>query len=282
MTEMHECPWCGMQTALGGVCVWCKQAPPPAKHSQDANDLLVGESERSSNPILTSAYVVVLVGIVVFGVYMMRRPPSLPVASNSNPSRSVQRLPPTKIVPKDVRKLPPVTQGSNDIVPSKGLPTADSPPGELPDEATPSREDDRTESALPSSLPPDPDPKPVHQSAGSVRIGNAKISFENDGRGGETAVGRVLIINDGDYEITDFRLSLEAGGGSYALVPFEGNFAYPRPIIYRHIPPGGQLDVPVMTTGYYRSYSVYGVKFINVEASVDGPPGIVTSRGTIL
>jgi hypothetical protein len=108
------------------------------------------------------------------------------------------------------------------------------------------------------------------------------LSIENDGQGHEQAVGRVLIENTGDYPITDFRLSLEAGTGEWALIPYEGSLQYPTPIYSRRIEPGGTLDVPVMTGGYYTSYSAYGVKKINIEASVGGPPSTVFDSATVL
>jgi hypothetical protein len=105
---------------------------------------------------------------------------------------------------------------------------------------------------------------------------------ENDGEGHETCVGRVAVVNDGPYELTDFRLGLEVSGITYALVPFEGSLEYPTPIYYRHISPGGSMDVPVMTTGYYTSYYAGGIKQIHLEASLDGPPGLVTDTVTVM
>jgi hypothetical protein len=95
-------------------------------------------------------------------------------------------------------------------------------------------------------------------------------------------VGRVLIVNDGPYNVVDFRLSLKVNGMAYVLAPYEGTTDMPIPIISRHIAPGGSLDVPVMTTGYYSSYSVYGMKSVVLDASLDGPPGIVTDEASVL
>lgn len=134
------------------------------------------------------------------------------------------------------------------------------------------------------SLGYEPPPRPVPNSPDSVRIGNARIAVENDGHGHEFATGRVLIVNNGRYPVTDFRLGLEVMGLTYVLAPFEGSLTHPRPIYSfdRHIPPGGQLDVPVMTTGEYSSYSAYGIKKVTLQASIDGPPGIVTDEVTIM
>ena len=95
-------------------------------------------------------------------------------------------------------------------------------------------------------------------------------------------MGRVLIENTGDYPILDFRLSLEAGTGEWALIPFEGSLQYPTSIYSRRIEPGGSMEVPVMTGGYYTSYSAYGVKKINIEATVDGSPSKVFDSATVL
>lgn len=131
-------------------------------------------------------------------------------------------------------------------------------------------------------LAPEPLPQPIPQLQGSAHIGGAQLSVENDGEGHETAVGRVLVVNDGPYEITDFRLGLKVNGLTYALVPFEGSLDFPTPILSRSISAGGSLDVPVATPGAYMSYFAGGVKYIDLEASLSGPPGIVTDETTVM
>ena len=134
----------------------------------------------------------------------------------------------------------------------------------------------------PTQLPPEPAPAPIHHLQGKVKLSDARLSIENDGNGHEQVVGRVLIENTGDYPILDFRLSLEAGTGEWALIPFEGSLQYPTSIYSRRIEPGGSMEVPVMTGGYYTSYSAYGVKKINIEATVDGSPSKVFDSATVL
>ena len=154
-----------------------------------------------------------------------------------------------------------------------------------PNETIPSASDDAATTPPTSNngipLPPEPSLKPLEHLQGKVKLADAHLSIENDGHGNEQAVGRVLIENTGDYAITDFRLSLTAGTGEWALLPFEVSVDYPMPIISRRIEPGGSLDVPVMTGGVYASYSAYGMKTINIEASVDGPPGTVFDKATV-
>ena len=84
------------------------------------------------------------------------------------------------------------------------------------------------------------------------------------------------MINDGPHAITDFRLTLEVNGATYALTPFEGSIENPQPLLDRRIEPGGQLDVPVMTGGYDAAFSVAGLKRITLRATLNGPPGTVT------
>jgi hypothetical protein len=116
---------------------------------------------------------------------------------------------------------------------------------------------------------------------GRVRLGNAKVEFTNDGRGREMAVGRVLIVNDTSSAITDFSLSIRIMGIDYVLAPFQGTMRYPIPVS-RYILPGGTLDCPVMTTGSYTSYSVYGIKKIRLQASLDGPPGFSEDEADVM
>lgn len=132
------------------------------------------------------------------------------------------------------------------------------------------------------TLPPEPGPRPLPREEGHAHLGNASLHVVNDGSGHETCVGRVLIVNDGPYNVADFRLSLKVNGLAYVLAPYEGTVDLPMPIVSRHIAPGGSLDVPVMTTGYYSSYSVYGMKSVVLNASLDGPPGVVTDEASVL
>lgn len=130
----------------------------------------------------------------------------------------------------------------------------------------------------PAVLPSEPAPLPRQRPLGSAHVGDARLGVENDGQGRETCVGRVLIVNDGPYNVTDFRLGLWTAGGTYVLAPFEGNLSSPSPIYSRRLRPGETLDCPVMTTGYYPSYSVHGMKKVTLTATLDGPPGIITDE----
>ena len=131
------------------------------------------------------------------------------------------------------------------------------------------------------SLPIEAPPSSTHHLIAGVKLSDAKISFENDGHGHEQAIGKVLIQNNGDFTITDFRLSLTAGTGEWALIPFEGSIEFPRSILSRRIEPGGSLEVPVMTSGYYTSFSVYGTKQVSIEATTDGTPAKIFDTANI-
>jgi len=132
------------------------------------------------------------------------------------------------------------------------------------------------------TLPEEPAPRPALRRQGSAHIGNARLSVTNDGRGNETCIGRVMVVNDGPYELTDFRLGLEVNGIAYVLVPFQGSADYPMPIYSRHINPGGSLDCPVQTTGSYSSYSIYGMKRVLLHAVINGPPYEVFDECTVM
>jgi hypothetical protein len=136
---------------------------------------------------------------------------------------------------------------------------------------------------VPDRLPSEPAPRPAPRLQGSAHIGDARLNFVNDGHGNEHCVGRVLVVNDGPYDLVDFRLGLRVSGLTYALVPFEGSIDFPMslPSYRRRIRPGGSLDVPVMTTGVYTSFSVYGLKTVTLDASLDGPPYRVSDERTL-
>jgi hypothetical protein len=98
----------------------------------------------------------------------------------------------------------------------------------------------------------------------------------------ENCLGRVMVVNDGPYDLLDFRLGLKVNGATYALVPFEGSLRFPMPIINRRLSPGGSLDCPVSTTGVYTSFSAYSSKTVVLEATLDGPPYTVTDERSLL
>jgi hypothetical protein len=90
------------------------------------------------------------------------------------------------------------------------------------------------------------------------------------------AGGRVVIVNDGPYEITDFRISLQIAGTSYELMPFSGSPDSPVPLVSRSIKAGDRVEIPVMTTAPYRNDNLDIAYRVVLRASLDGPPGTVT------
>lgn len=289
------CPWCLMQSANPDTCDWCKraisyddavlpvgEAPSSDRNEQPEVSMLAMEFDelnattvvRYSPPhyILGGVVLVLLaVGLVIAlwlpgDVDRALREAGLRTRVQSG-SRSSPPPPPTR----------PMLRSESPVKGQAGLPAENEDAAKPMASPTPNTNNDSPV----ATLPPEDSPRPVNRLAGRVRLGDARLSFENDGLGHEQALGRVLIVNDGDYAITDFRLILEAGAGSWSLIPFEGSTAYPTPILSRRIEPGGQLDVPVMTGGYYISYSVYGPHKIRVEATVDGPPGVVSDEATV-
>ena len=98
----------------------------------------------------------------------------------------------------------------------------------------------------------------------------------------ESCHGRVKVVNDGPYNVTDFYLDLRVGGLTYVLIPFEGTLSYPVRIYNRRIGPGGWMDVPVTSGGYYSSYSAYSTKYVILHAFLDGPPWVVTHEVMVL
>jgi hypothetical protein len=175
-----------------------------------------------------------------------------------------------KKAPEMVRKLKDIPKVAKDMRPLiKHIPGAEKL-GIAPSDENQSQ----------SRLRDEPNPRPIADKRVSVRIADASLSSENDGDGHEQAIGRVVIENRGHYRVTDFRLLLSVNGSEYALAPYEGTRAHPTPISHfeRAIPPGGRLSIPVMTPGWYRSYSTHGSKTVIMEATIDGPPGVLTDE----
>lgn len=270
------CPWCLMQSANPDTCDWCKRAI-----SYDDAVLPVGEapsSDRNEQPEVSmlamefdelNATTVVRYSpphYILGGVVLVLLAVGLVIALwlPGDVDRALREAGLRTRVQSGSRSSPPPP-------PNRSMPRSESLV----------KGQEMTKDDTVATLPPESPPRGVHRLAGRVTLEDARLSFENDGQGNEQALGRVLIVNDGDYTITDFRILLLIGADSWSLVPFEGSVSYPMPITSRRIEPGGQLDVPVMSGGFYKSYSVYGSHRIRIEASVDGPPGTVSDEAPV-
>jgi hypothetical protein len=113
----------------------------------------------------------------------------------------------------------------------------------------------------------------------AAKLGEVQLSFDTKGEQ-ETAFGKVLIINESNAPITDFRLTLRVNGVDNPLVPFEGNMNYPVPLSSKRIPPHGRLAVAVMTPGHY----VVGgnsAKSVLLEASLEGTSTVLNDESAV-
>lgn len=246
-----ECPRCsGVQNGTIKLAVNINPPAPPSTNSESSRAVVIGIT-------------IMVLAIIIIAITYMNGINSIPgrkkFASAKEPAVAPQFPPrvPRNSTPQGnekIRKMTYEPQPDNSLPPGKS----------------------QSNNIQPQSLPPDPAPRAPVNMRGRAHIEDAHISFENDGHGHEQAIRRVLIVNDGPYSITDFRLGLKVLASEYSLVPFEGSISYPRSLLSRRIEPGGTLDVPVMTTGVYASYSIYGSKEVTLEATLDGPPGIVT------
>ncbi len=108
------------------------------------------------------------------------------------------------------------------------------------------------------------------QASSIVQIGAAQVATEQDQDGNSFAVGHVTVVNTGPNEISNFTITMTTPDGTYTLVPFEGTIENAAVITNRRIPPGGYVDVPVMTEGVFQSSAPFGQKIINVSATENG------------
>jgi hypothetical protein len=118
------------------------------------------------------------------------------------------------------------------------------------------------------------------QAQGTARLASVKIDTQPDGHGNENAIGTVVIVNTGPYEITDFSLVLRVNGVPTTLTPFEGNVNYPMPISSRHIPPHGQLQVAVVSPSAYPAGSV-AARSVLLTATFDKSAGQATDTAEL-
>jgi hypothetical protein len=119
----------------------------------------------------------------------------------------------------------------------------------------------------------------VDQPSDLVRIGDVMVDTEQDDSGDTFAVGHMTIVNTGVNEITTFNITMDTGDGVFSLVPFEGSIDDPQTITDRRIPPGGFLDVPVMSEGIFQTANPHGQKVITLNATEGGL--ITSDRMTI-
>jgi hypothetical protein len=159
-----------------------------------------------------------------------------------------------------------------------------------PDQSSPAVSGSR--SAEDTQSPPDPDnggnelgdepaPRPAPVPDGLVTLEGGKFLVERNRHGDEFIVGRIRIENHSPSTVDDFRLSLEVGVSAYVLVPFEGSPLDPRRVLFRSIPSGSSLEVPVMTTGFIPSWKTFGTKRVFLRASLSGPPYSAEDEATI-
>ncbi len=180
------------------------------------------------------------------------------------------------------QKLNPLAAKSNSQRPTRIAPTTSQRPSVHTAPNTSAYPNSQPSTVGQSPLPYEPAPRPVPKPLGEAHIGGAHLVVQNDGQGHEICVGRVLIVNDGPYNIIDYRLGLEVNGLPYVLVPYEGSLDNPMTIYDRHIPPGGSVDCPVSTMGTYASYSKYGMKKVLLTVTLDGPPGTITDECSVM
>src|SRR5579871_6237395 len=159
--------------------VHSRKSQPPA-HSGNAGGPVAG--------------VLLLLGIiaVMTVLLLIRKSDAPPSKKGGNPPTQTAHTP-TPRTERSPYSLPPSgnTSVSSPYHPLNPSVPPSSPPQSPPLQTPPSQ---TAGYQPPPSLPPDPAPRAPVRMEGHAHIGDAKLSFENDGNGHEQAIGRVLIV----------------------------------------------------------------------------------------
>lgn len=265
------CPFCGSETGGLDPCPKCGGALGVVPSGPEARFVEVPRRFDWRPWLLTLFVLLMLVGVAVY----------------RNRPRHV-------ILAGAVAKAPvKAKRGKIGSSPMLGLPVQTESDVDAVDDATPP--DDTAvpkpaQAAAPSTATPETgevarppettdDSASVDQPSDLVRIGDIAVDTEQDDSGDTFAVGHVMIINTGVDEISTFNITMETGDGVFTLVPFEGSIDNPQTITDRRIPPGGYLDVPVMSQGIFQTSNAHGPKVITLSATEGGL--IASDRTTI-
>ncbi|MFI5386888.1 MAG: hypothetical protein ACHQ50_12305 [Fimbriimonadales bacterium] len=257
---MTHCNWCGLVSEDDKVCSWCKK---PLVEVSPASPPDQSQPERSKKPIGLGIVILLLVALVcMLGIWKhasaVGRPPQEPSAGSQSSEHASHGL---SGVP-----IPPPSAQIGSSAPADGPATETSK-----SDSTPSADSNADASQATAQ-----DPVTSDTQLGSVHLADASLAIRDDDSGQEWAAGKVVIVNDGPYAITDFRLTLRVGGANYTLTPFNGSPDNPLPMQNRELEPGQRLEVPVLTNSPYPAGPNTLVKTITVRATIDGPPGTVT------
>lgn len=242
------------------VCSYCKRP-----FSDDAPVLPIAPTPKPARGkelrIALIALLLIAIGVVI-GLKIRAPVASASVTPTGNTPETASRSRGSQVL------IPVVIPGeSNPLVPPVSV-NADAGP-KTPTATVDTTSDPNSDtSAQDTSAPAVP--------AGAVHLADASLATRDDENGQQWAIGSVVIVNDGPYAITDFRLTLRVNGSGYALTAFNGAIDNPQPLLVRTIAAGQRLEVPVMTSNGYPSGLATLAKTVTVRATIDGPPGTVT------
>jgi hypothetical protein len=256
------CPFCGSETGGVDPCPKCGGALGVVPSGPEARFVEVRRQFDWRPWFLTLVVLLMLVGIAVY----RNRPHAF------IPSQTVAKAPVKakrgKIASSPMISLPPRSNDEVDMVDDAAQ--LDDTPAPKPTETAPAPTTGPETAEV--ARPPDntEDSQIVDQPSDLVRIGEIAVDTEQDDSGDTFAVGHMMIVNTGVDEISTFNITMETGDGVFTLVPFEGTIDNPQTITDRRIPPGGYLDVPVMSQGIFQTANAHGPKVVTLSATEGG------------
>ncbi len=236
--------------------------------------------ERDSFNWWAVAAVLVLLAFLGLTVYQRRNQPSTTVVAEAQdiPSKKLIRPAPSII---SAGAEPQVLNGetiyATDNEPVSPAGPAPVPPSEIdPLDQADINDFEGLPPAINQQVQEGNEPEPT---GAAVMLADAQVASQDDGEGRELAVGMVTVVNNSPYDISNFSLTLATPDGNYRLRPFTGSFENPIDITDRRIPPGGYMQVPVMSDGLYLNSDPGSPVSVSVEATENGL--IATDQTTI-
>lgn len=272
---MTQCSRCGLVSDDDTRCTWCGTILA-TKPAAVISELKTASVTRSYGSYLIAGGCLLLIAcLLIVRSRASSEPaevsPVLRTASTGTTgSADASRLP--------MAYSPGRTSGSVNLNRRSNVPgptyVADEPPVPAQDATEPDDDAGAATTSAGTQAEPQETTLPVEQ--GSIQLLDARLAMSEETEGQAMAGGRVIVVNDGPYDVTDYRVTLLVGGTSYALTPFSGNPDNPVALVVRTIGAGERVEIPVMTMSPFRHNRALTTYQVNLRVTMDGPPTTIT------
>lgn len=221
---MKQCEWCGLLSSDGNVCSWCKHAFPDGTVPHG-----VELRQRSLAPYIACGVLFVLL-VAITASMQVRAASADPIVATPavyapTPPLRMNRTNSHLLTPK----AKPTIVTAETSTPNRSRPSPQSAPALVSNENVPTAED---------ALADVPSPQ--------MSVGSATFGYRESDEGQQMAAGTIVVTNEGNVNLSDFRFSMLIDGVSYRLLPFNGSLANPRNLGDISVEPGQSLSIPVI------------------------------------